>query len=153
MADKKPLLIAGIISWIVVLDQVLKMLIHSNPIQTVLIPGLLEVTYVENSGVIYGLFPSNPVFTVLIPLILGVFLALYFFRFERKLVIVCTSLILAGLMGNLLDRLFKGFVIDFLNAPFLNPLIPTFNIADASTFIGVLVLIAFLISGNLKGPQ
>lgn len=124
-----------------ILDQVTKWLAVSylqTPIQ--LIPGL-SLKYAENAGVAFSL-PVPP--AVLIPLsfLLLAGIVLYGFRhldFSHPLSIVVMALILGGAVGNLLDRVFRGFVVDFIALSWW----PTFNLADAYLTAGIFLLLVF----------
>lgn len=100
------------------------------------IPGVW-FTYVKNTGAIWGSFQdSNGLFIILTAAALA---AMIYFRKEFGTVIEKSSLvmILAGLSGNLIDRMLLGFVVDFIDLRWW----PIFNIADAAIVMGVLLYI------------
>ncbi|MCX2727693.1 signal peptidase II [Thermomicrobium sp. 4228-Ro] len=111
----------------------------------VLIPGLLRLFYVENTGAAFGLFQGrNPILAVLA---LGVVLVLVVtFRYltSTSLGAVALGLQLGGAIGNLIDRFRHGFVVDFIDLSFW----PTFNVADSAITIGVLLLLVLLIRSD-----
>ena len=102
-----------------------------------LIPGFLELTYVENTGVAFGMLHRTSIF----PLILGIILLCALLGFcvhLRKIldrISVCfLSLLLSGAVGNLVDRIRLGFVVDFIYIRLIR--FPVFNIADCCVVLG-----------------
>ncbi|MCD8338121.1 MAG: signal peptidase II [Lachnospiraceae bacterium] len=103
-----------------------------------LIPGVFELYYLENRGAAFGILNNRQLFFVLIALIISVFAVYVFVRFPHgksyhPLRFVC-SLIIAGAIGNMIDRLARGYVIDFLYFSLID--FPVFNIADCYVCIG-----------------
>lgn len=108
-----------------------------------IIKSVFHITYVENRGIAFGLFPQGSSLFIVISLI--IILVIIFF--ERKKVIkslkerFCLGLILGGALGNLIDRLRFGFVIDFLDFRIW----PVFNLADSGVCIGGILMVFFLL--------
>ena len=123
---------------IVILDQISKYWIRTNIFlnnSMVIIKPILSFTYVRNTGVSFGLFKGYIwIFTLILILALIYFVFLFFKEKQYRLIY---SIICAGIVGNLIDRLFLGYVVDFVNFH----LWPIFNIADSAIFIGILWLI------------
>ncbi len=144
MAAKKSLLVFFIIFITVLIDFLSKLFFQNK--KFVVFPNLLEISYARNYGLIYGFFSKNIIFTIFIPIILLI-IFFYFFVYKQKKPSACiaSSFVIAGILGNLISRIKDGFVTDFIYVPFLQPVFPNFNIADLVTFIGILVLIYFLI--------
>ncbi len=135
-------------------DQAVKLLVSKSVdlYDTVtVIPGLFNITRIHNKGAIFGFFShtGNPI--VFVVLTAASFLALalvgfYFFKTPPtdRLMKIALSLILAGALGNLLDRLFRGYVIDFLDLHIGGAHWPFFNVADSCISVGaVLMLVIF----------
>ncbi|MFA5058998.1 MAG: signal peptidase II [Candidatus Omnitrophota bacterium] len=110
------------------------------------IPVVLNVahfTLVHNTGIAFGLLKNQGVVLAIIPVIVAalIIFAVYYFRNSKtidKISLIGFSLILGGAFGNLIDRLFYGYVIDFIDFRIW----PVFNIADSAITIGtVLILI------------
>lgn len=105
----------------------------------------LQGNFQINYGVAFGLFSgADKIFLILLSLvILGFLLWLYRTRQvkQSKFLQLSLTFILAGLLSNLLDRIFYGFIIDFIKIFSF----PAFNIADVSNFIGAVMLIFWLI--------
>ena len=108
-----------------------------------IIKSVFHITYVENRGIAFGLFPQGSSLFIVISLI--IILGIIFF--ERKKVIkslkerFCLGLILGGALGNFIDRLRFGFVIDFLDFRIW----PVFNLADSGVCIGGILMVFFLL--------
>ena len=99
------------------------------------IKGFFHLTFVKNTGALFGMFKGfNLVFILASIIVLGVIF--YFFKSFDKTEAVLFSFVVAGVLGNLADRLIHGFVIDFFD--FL--IWPVFNIADIALSVSVVLL-------------
>ncbi|MDI7276593.1 MAG: signal peptidase II [Anaerolineae bacterium] len=107
-----------------------------NPIAP--LRAIVSLTYVTNTGAAFGLFPQlGNVYVVVALLIVGALLIFYRnLALTHRLMQVCLGLQLGGALGNLLDRLRFGHVIDFIDFKVW----PVFNVADSSIVIGVVIL-------------
>ncbi len=140
---------------IIIFDQISKALIISNfeLYESIQIIPLLNITFVVNYGFAFGLF-NNPslnqiIVSVIIFSIIIYFLYLliqtqdYIFRFSLVL-------ILSGAFGNFIDRVFRGYVIDFIDIYILNYHWPAFNLADSSITVGFIVMMFNILFLNKK---
>jgi signal peptidase II len=116
-----------------------------------IIPGFFNLTHIRNRGVIFGFFSQSgsQLLSVILTLASLAALALvvyYFFKTptSERLMIISLSLILAGALGNMIDRIFRGYVLDFMDLYVKKWHWPSFNIADASITIGACFLIFVL---------
>ena len=102
------------------------------------LPGLFHITLVLNSGAAFGLFKGQSLFFTVSTVLVIIFICLYIWRGVCKdlFVLAALGLILGGAVGNLIDRVLYGYVIDFLDFRIW----PVFNIADASITIGAFIL-------------
>lgn len=138
-----------------ILDQVSKLFIIRNlPLSSSLniFPGFFNLTHIHNRGAIFGFLSQSRSQVVYYLLMLASLVALslviyYFFKtpHEEKFLEISLSLILAGALGNLIDRIFRGYVIDFLDFYVRKWHWPSFNVADASVSIGAVFLIFILL--------
>lgn len=131
---------------VVILDQLSKLWINANRPQIELLPGFLDLVYVENTGAIFGFFHSHT--EVFIALgIAGVTAILVFLRYFPPVTtmgVVSFALILSGAVGNLIDRIRFGYVIDFVNIHVQELFYwPAFNVADTALTVGILALIYY----------
>ena len=136
------LAMAGLAGGIIGLDQLLKWIVLERlvPLGSVTcIPGLLNWTYVENRGAAFGLLQNQQWLFNTVTILMVVVCIFYILRTCRsKWVAVALTLVVGGGIGNLLDRVFRGFVVDFISFSFFSPV---FNFADACVVIGGVLLI------------
>jgi signal peptidase II len=111
------------------------------------IDGLFNITYVQNTGVAFGILNavSSPVkvfFLCLVAGIAAIVVTVYSLRNDshNRLLQGALALVLAGALGNLYDRIRLGYVIDFLEFHVRGYYWPSFNVADTSITIGVILL-------------
>ncbi|MBN2409504.1 MAG: signal peptidase II [Candidatus Aminicenantes bacterium] len=144
-----------VVSVLVLLDQISKwMVARYLPLYAsrTVIPGVFNLTHIHNKGAIFGFFSQSGSRTVLLALTAASFLALglvvyYFFKTpaaDRGLKLAL-SLITAGALGNQIDRVARGYVIDFLDFHIKNRHWPFFNIADSAITIGAISLLILLL--------
>lgn len=133
-----------IICLLVCLDQIVKFLcVHflSKPIT--LIPHIIELRYLENRGAAFGIMQDNKIFLVLLPIAIIVGLVVFYKKLGNtkadKITKMALILIVSGAIGNLIDRVLNGYVVDMFNFLFMNFAI--FNIADILVVCGTLLLI------------
>ncbi|WP_457637674.1 signal peptidase II [Oceanithermus sp.] len=122
-------------------DQISKLwaLRSLDPIPKPFLPGLY-LTLVHNTGVAFGLLKGNPFWLGVFSLLVGFALLLYLARARLGWITsLALSLMTAGALGNAIDRLGRGWVVDFLD---IGPgLWPVFNLADSFVVIGVILLL------------
>ena len=120
------------------------------------IRGVLDFAYAENRGIAFGQLQEGGSFGrwffVVLAAAAAVAVLFYFFRTPRNddRILGSCSLLLAGILGNLTDRVRLGFVIDFIQLHAGQYHWPTFNVADASISFGALLLAYDLIFANRK---
>lgn len=124
---------------IILLDQITKIILIDKYITV--IPKFLKFTYTMNKGAAFGLGTPVIVLIINILIVIGVFIFVYKYRNKISNYIPIT-MILAGGIGNLIDRIFRGFVVDFIDVNLFN--FPNFNIADISICLGSIILIFVL---------
>jgi len=127
--------------WVILLvllaDQVSKYVVHTTMIHgasVVIIPSVLSLTCVYNSGAAFGLFAEKTGYLIVLTviLILGVIIGYRKLPLKRPLVLYGVAFIVGGGLGNLLDRLRHGYVVDFFDLHFW----PVFNLADVAIVVG-----------------
>ncbi len=106
------------------------------------IRNVLHMTLVHNTGIAFGLFKDQGVVFIIIPIIAVILLVfnIYYYRDHKALsrtYIVAFSLILGGAIGNLIDRIYFGYVVDFIDLRVW----PVFNIADSAITVGAVVIL------------
>lgn len=134
---------------IVALDQFTKHLVVSNLDlyeSWVPIPALgrwLEIYYITNTGVAFGLFQGGGTLFALVPLVVSVAILFYYRSLPsgQWLLRLTLGLQMGGAVGNLIDRIRVGHVIDFIHVPYW----PIFNVADSAITVGTVLLALFLL--------
>ena len=113
-----------------------------------LIPEVLELRYTENRGVAFSMLSDQPWIFVPVSLLMTLVMLVILLRSPmRKNKVFATSLImvLAGAVGNLIDRILLGYVIDFIYVRLID--FPVFNFADCCVVIGAILLFLFCLFG------
>ena len=141
--------------FIILADQITKYLaltklVNKKPI--VLIENLLELHFVKNYGAAFGIMQNQRVFFIVITTIVLLVMSIYMIQKRNKLtniVKVAIGFLLGGALGNLIDRVKLGYVIDFIKVD-LGKLydFPVFNVADIFIVIGTGLLILIIIYDN-----
>lgn len=148
----------------IVVDQWTKHLVHTKFAWGESIPviqNFFSLTYVRNSGAAFGILHKAPSyfrepFFIAVPVV-ALFIILFLYiklSDDQKLTATSLSLILCGAVGNLIDRLRFGYVIDFLDFFWKDYHWPAFNVADSCIVVGVSILfILSFFQGNAKALQ
>lgn len=144
MEKKVPILILIITT--IVLDQIVKYYINLNMTVGQSIPiinDILHITYVLNPGAAFGILEHKRVFFILIVFVMLV-ISYYVYKKISKMNLflkIGMALLIGGAIGNLIDRVKTGYVIDFIDFRIW----PVFNIADIAIVIGVGIIIYFML--------
>jgi len=137
--------------YIILIDQITKILILNTlgfEISKNIIPKFLNFTLVKNKGAAFSLFSNSTIFLTFTSIITSLLLIIIIIKFPPKSYwnLIGLSYLLGGTVGNGIDRLFKGYVLDFLE---LVPVdFPIFNIADISINIAIICFIIDTISSK-----
>ena len=124
---------------------VIKLMIPHQSIT--IIPNFFQITYAKNTGVAFSILEGKQIFIIIMTLIvLGIIIKYIKELATTKYDIISYALVIGGALGNLLDRVIYGYVIDFLDFQIFNYNFPIFNVAD----IGIVVGIFLLLLKNLK---
>jgi len=128
--------------FIVLIDQFTKYLMFYNKKLFINKDFLLfKLDFVKNYGAAYNKFRCSRIFLSLISILFSIILIYLIFRKNtlNSFELYSYSFILGGTIGNGIDRIYKGFVVDFINLNIIN--FPVFNIADISINIGFIILL------------
>ena len=139
----------GLALFIVIFDQLTKAWIISGIDlqemgQVTVLPPIFNLTWVENRGVSFGLFGDGSarwmlsIFSVIVAGVLG----WWALKADRRLLVSAIGLVMGGAIGNVIDRIRFGFVVDFLDFSGTGVFPWVFNVADSAITIGVILLIA-----------
>ena len=153
--------VAGIAAFLILiwLDQFTKHLAKtilkaSGPFS--LIPGVLELQYVENRGAAFGILQNRQFFFILMTVVVLAFVVLAAARLPEKTyylpLFICLTLVAAGAVGNLIDRVVHHYVTDFIYFSLID--FPVFNVADiyvtCAAFALVLLMMFFYKDEDLE---
>lgn len=128
------------------IDQISKLLVVNLLTKTdsiTIIKNFFYLTYINNDGAAFSILVGKRIFLILIAVLVIVMLIRYIKKnnIQNKLELVSLALIIGGSLGNLMDRLVRGYVIDFLDFKLFNYNFPIFNLADTFIVIGVFLLL------------
>jgi signal peptidase II len=139
--------VLGVVA-IVVADYLSKAWIVSSfaYLQTVTLLPILQITHVYNYGAAFSFLGDQSGwqrwFFVMISLLASIFLSVWIYRTptQKKWLLAALALILGGAIGNLIDRLMLGYVIDFISVHYEHYYFPAFNVADSAITVGAIML-------------
>lgn len=135
---KKKILLLSLIPFLI--DQIFKLMITLYIKDSVIIiPNILRLTYITNTGAAWNILDNHIIIISLISIVSIIFLLYYMNNFKlnkrNKLAFI---LLFGGIISNLFDRIFYGYVIDYID---FNINFPIFNLADSFIVIGIFLLI------------
>lgn len=110
-----------------------------------ILKNFLDFSYVENRGAAFGIMQNSRWIFIAITLIVsaGIIYILFFKKNESRIFKISLILILSGALGNLIDRIFRGYVVDMIEVTFIN--YPIFNFADCCVVIGAILLCIYIL--------
>lgn len=112
-----------------------------------IVSGWLELQYSENRGAAFGLLQDGRIFFLIVTVIVLAAMAWFYFRIPEKKrylpILILLPIIAAGAIGNMIDRLMNGFVVDFVYLSIIN--FPIFNLADIFVSWSAVLLIILMI--------
>jgi len=114
---------------LIVLDQITKYFFTNKEY----LIGSIGIRYTENTGAAFGIMKGWGIFLIIVSVLVAIFILYYYKEVKWKLPLI---LIFAGTIGNLIDRLFLGYVRDFV----MVWIWPVFNVADVCNTIGIIML-------------
>ena len=135
------IIIAGI-----VLDRITKIYAAKHFISNPHSGSLINLTYLENRGAAFGILQDKRILFVILTIAIVIYLLYYFItnlKSNPLVLNIAFSLIISGALGNFYDRLFQGYVVDFIEFAFVD--FPVFNIADIFVTVGCGLLIIYIL--------
>ncbi|HET9015978.1 MAG TPA: signal peptidase II [Thermomicrobiaceae bacterium] len=147
----------GVAAVVLVADQLSKAAITaalgpgSGRTAITIVPNLLQLFYVENTGAAFGIFQGGGAILTPLAVVVVAVLAIAFRRLiaESAWLSVALGLQFGGAIGNIVDRLHHGYVVDFITVPHW----PTFNVADSCITVGVIILGVVLFLKDVSEPS
>ena len=151
---KKRGIVAGVIAILIVLDQLVKSYVVQNialgEVKT-WIPNLVSLTYLQNRGAAFSILQDQQLLFAVITLIVVVGAIWYLHKHmeDSFWTVFGLVLIIAGGLGNFIDRISQGFVVDMFHLDFVNFAI--FNVADSYLTVGVIILLIAMLKEEING--
>ena len=151
---KKRGIVAGIIAALIVLDQLVKAYVVQNialgEVKT-WIPNLVSLTYLQNRGAAFSMLQDQQLLFAVITLVVVVGAIWYLHKHmeDSFWMVLGLTLIIAGGLGNFIDRISQGFVVDMFHLDFINFAI--FNVADSYLTVGVIILLLAMLKEEMNG--
>ncbi len=136
------------------LDLVIKFLVSNYLTTITVIDNFFSLTYVLNDGAAFSILASQTFMIILITLLCLAF-AIYELKknLNDRVETIAYSFILSGLLGNFVDRLIDGYVIDYLSFKVFNYNYPVFNLADILIVLGVIIMLIKEIGGIIHANR
>ena len=136
---------------IAILDQIIKFIIDKKVLFIEILPTLFNIHKVYNYGVAFSFLENKRYLILLFSLILIYFL----FNLRKDLpktkkYDILFGVILGGILGNLIDRVFRGYVIDYLETLIFGISFPIFNLADICITLGIIIMVLIMSLGDKK---
>lgn len=136
---------------ITILDQIIKFIIDKKILFIEILPKLFNIHKVYNYGVAFSFLENKRYLILLFSLILIYFL----FNLRKDLpktkkYDILFGVILGGIIGNLIDRVFRGYVIDYLETFIFEISFPIFNLADICITLGIILMVLIMSLGDKK---
>ena len=151
---KKRGIVAGVIAILIVLDQLVKSYVVQNIALGEIkswIPNFVSLTYLQNRGAAFSILQDQQLLFAIITLVVVVGAIWYLHKhMEDSLwMVLGLTLIIAGGLGNFIDRISQGFVVDMFHLDFINFAI--FNVADSYLTVGVIILLIAMLKEEING--
>jgi signal peptidase II len=147
------LIFAGLATGVVVIDQLAKAAVTSalEPGESIQVIGdYLRIVFGQNTGALFGLFQDNALMFGVVSIVVIGLIVLYEARSGTSLYLTVTlGLLLGGAIGNMLDRLRLGYVVDFVDVGIGSTRFYTFNVADSAISLAILLLLVAALKPSL----
>ncbi|KNY26463.1 signal peptidase II [Pseudobacteroides cellulosolvens] len=133
---------------IIALDQISKLLIIGNinlGQQIPIINDFFYITHWKNTGAAWGMFQNGRFFFIPFTIALSIVLIRIHMKSDNRFLKLALTIILGGAMGNFIDRVYRGSVVDFLQFFFGSYQFPIFNIADSFVVIGTVLMVCYIL--------
>ncbi|MBR4177763.1 MAG: signal peptidase II [Bacilli bacterium] len=146
---KKYIVFSILIGLLIIIDQLSKSLIVKllgigN--SKMIIDGFFKFSCIKNTGISFGLLSGYRIIIILLTILIIGYLLYEFIKYNKsKLFLVSSIMIIGGALGNLIDRIFRGYVVDFISFTIFNKEMAIFNIADILITIGIVLYVIDLI--------
>lgn len=142
MKKSRVLFIIILICLLVGFDLGIKYLVSSSLTNIIVLPNFFSLKYVLNDGAAFSLFASRTYFLIIISLVCLFFILYELIKnIDDRTLSIGYSLVLSGLLGNFIDRLVDGYIIDYLSFKIFGFNYPIFNLADILIVVGIVIVL------------
>lgn len=150
---KKRIIIIG--SVFILIDQLIKLLVRNTimGVEKVIIPNFFYLSGVKNTGGAFSILSDNSIFLAFFSIIVIILLGMYIYKkkITSNIEMISYSILIGGIIGNLIDRIIFGGVYDYLGFIFGSYYYPIFNLADMGIVIGIILFIILEVKGDKNG--
>lgn len=135
-----------LIAFLIAVDQIVKGFVETRMdlFQSIELWHFIKLTYIHNTGAAFGILNGSRILFVLFTLALLIVAVLVWRKPWMKRYYCAVSLIIGGALGNCIDRIFRGYVVDFIDFTYW----PVFNIADIAVVCGTVLLAVLILTGK-----
>ncbi|HEX9494506.1 MAG TPA: signal peptidase II [Candidatus Limnocylindria bacterium] len=150
MTPRRATLVAVVAVVVLVLDRITKILVESNLPQGASVDVVgqwVRISHVTNTGAAFGLLPERTTLLSILSVVAVGAIVFYYRRLaaDSRLIAATLGMQLGGAFGNLVDRIGRGYVVDFVDVGIPNgPRFWSFNVADSSIVVGIIAVTALL---------
>ena len=142
MKKSRVIFIIILICLLVGFDLGIKYLVSSSLTNIIVLPNFFSLKYVLNDGAAFSLFASRTYFLIIISLVCLFFILYELIKnIDDRTLSIGYSLVLSGLLGNFIDRLVDGYIIDYLSFKIFGFNYPIFNLADILIVVGIVIVL------------
>ncbi len=129
------------ISIFIIIDQIVKVIATEMTNAIDIIPGFLRLNYVKNFGVAWSMFNNQMLLIILFSIGAISYLIYIMYQYRNDLIVhFGVMMMIGGALGNMIDRIFRGFVVDYVDVVIFGYDFPIFNIADMLLVCGAILI-------------
>ena len=141
---KKKIIIVAVIC--ILIDFISKIIVINNlELDTgiTIIPNFFSISYIRNTGAAWGIFSNGTLLLAVLSIVFLIFAFKYIYDLKSvsKLSMISYGMLIGGIIGNLIDRVFRNYVIDFLSFNIFGYHFPVFNIADCFIVVSIFLIV------------
>ena len=141
---KKKIIIVAVIC--ILIDFISKIIVINNlELDTgiTIIPNFFSISYIRNTGAAWGIFSNGTLLLAVLSIVFLIFAFKYIYDLKSvsKLSMISYGMLIGGIIGNLIDRVFRNYVIDFLSFNIFGYHFPVFNIADCFIVVSIILIV------------
>ena len=144
----------GIISLVFILiDFIVKIIVNSNMNvydSIIIIPNFFSITYVRNIGAAFSIMENSRILFIIIGFVALILIYKYLImnKILNKYLMISYSMLIGGIIGNMIDRIIYGYVIDYLSFNIFGYNAPIFNLADTFIVVSIIMLLLYEVGGS-----